>query len=322
MKPREIYLFRWIVIAALADWLITRSLARMAIFMPKSPFILAFYQGLIAAGQFASLLCAILGLFGLGWLAWRLRNHLRGGLSFALLCLVFLSLFFIFQTPEGWLLLAARVLISGIIVWFGIHVWQHRDRLDHKLALMIPVLAVWTGLLYHSLQAFYAVLRLPGPPAHATTLFNIGELLAVLSPIGLWWVYGRQPLGRRSIAIYLIALLPGILYLAAHRLNPSMTGILAVWSTGLTLYLPPLLYAASLWLGTTTILVASRQGNRGGTALLLLVAAGYAPQLSTQIFLALIGLSVLADHWHGEGNPAPPAFRAEKLEATPRYMNG
>lgn len=322
MKPSNVLFFNWIVIAALADWLITRSLARMAIFMPKSPPVLAAYQSLITTGQFASLLCALLGLTGLGWLAWRMRNRRRGVLSITLASLVLLSLIFTLQAPSGWLLLASRAVLSIIIIWLAIDIWNRGDRLDHKIAFMLPVLAVGLGSFYHSIQAFYSVLQLPGPPPHATILFNIGELFAVLSPIGLWWVYGRKALDRRTITIYLVALLPGILYLAGHRMNASMTGILAVWSAGLTLYLPPLLYAISLWLGIATILLSFRQGNPGWIALLLLAAAGYAPQLSTQNFLALIALSLLAGYWHAEGELAPAAYRAKQPDTAARYLAG
>lgn len=316
MKPSSVYFFRWIVFAALADWLITRSLARMAIFMPKSPLILAAYQGLIKAGQFASLLCALLGLFGLGWLAWRLRNRSWGVLSVALASLILLSLVFILEAPNGWLLIASRSFLLAIIILLGFDIWNRCSRLDHKIVILIPVLAVWVGSFYHSIQAFYAILHLPGPPSHVTNLYNLGELLAVLSPIGLWWVFGRKTADRRTIAIYLFALLPGMLFLFAYHLNPSMTGILAVWSTGLTLYLPPLLYAASMWLGTVTILTSAKQGNQAGFALILLIAAGYAPQLSSQIFLALVALSLLANYWQDELNPVRAAFRAEKLPPT------
>ena len=42
---------RWLVWAALADWLVTRTLTRSAIFMPKTPAVIAVYQALTLAGQ-------------------------------------------------------------------------------------------------------------------------------------------------------------------------------------------------------------------------------------------------------------------------------
>ena len=79
-----------------------------------------------------------------------------------------------------------------------------------------------------------------------------------------------------------------------HLVNPAMSGILAIWSTGLTLYLPWPLYAVSLWLVSVAAIVSLRRGDPAGWAILLLVAGGYAPQLSAQLFLSLIALWLLA----------------------------
>jgi hypothetical protein len=90
----------------------------------------------------------------------------------------------------------------------------------------------------------------------------------------------------------LLAALPAIGYSALTLANPSMAGILAIWSTGLTLYLPWPLYALSLWLFGMTFLALRRQNHPAAWALLLLAAGGYAPQLSSQAFFGLIGLSL------------------------------
>ena len=73
-----------------------------------------------------------------------------------------------------------------------------------------------------------------------------------------------------------------------------MAGIMAIWSTGLTMYLPWPLYALSLWLFGATLLALWRQGSPSAWALLLLAAGGYAPQLSSQVFYSLIGLWLLS----------------------------
>lgn len=73
-----------------------------------------------------------------------------------------------------------------------------------------------------------------------------------------------------------------------------MAGILAIWSTGLTLYLPWPVYAFSLWLFAATFLALRRQSHPAAWAMLLLAAGGYAPQLSSQVFYGLIGLSLLS----------------------------
>ena len=292
-------LLGWLVIAALADWLITRGLARMAMFMPKSPPVLAVYRGLVFLGQYASVMCSLLGVVVLGWLAWRLWSSRKVGPGLGLACLSLLNLRLIVAAPDVRLVFIAQLLLLGTIAWFGWNIWNTTQRVDRQVAVLLPVLAVWVGSFTHAWQALYAVLHWPGPPPYLLFLFNLGELLAVLSPIGLWWVFALlQP--NKGGLLYAVALMPAIAFLAAHWLNPSMTAILAIWSTGLTLSFPAPLYAASLWLWGVTILVSLKQNSPPGFALVLLAAAGYAPQLSSQIILSLVGLSLLANSCNGD----------------------
>ncbi len=294
---RENLLLRWLVVASLADWLISRSLARMAIFMPKTSPILAAYQGLTWLGQFASMTCALLGLITLVYLAWRLWKNSRGFACLALICLLGLNLLFLISAPDPMGILISGLLSLAIVAWLGWKIWTNTARLDHRIMVMLPALAIGIGNAIHVWQALFAALKLPGPAPLLTQIFNLGELLAVLSPLGLWWAYGQRKPDRRAIWIYLIASLPAALFLLVHTLNPAMTGILAVWSTGLTLYLPAWLYALSLWLGVAAVVVSRQNDNPAGWALILLASAGYAPQLSSQITLSLIALSLLAGLW-------------------------
>ena len=69
MKRYPVFL-SWLVVAALVDWLITRTLARSAIFVPKSPPVILVYQGFGLLGQLAATLSGLLVLVFLGWIAW------------------------------------------------------------------------------------------------------------------------------------------------------------------------------------------------------------------------------------------------------------
>jgi hypothetical protein len=94
-----------------------------------------------------------------------------------------------------------------------------------------------------------------------------------------------------------------------------MTGIIAIWSMGLTLYLPWPLYALGLWLTGVTVIQAMRQGNAAGWAILLLMAGGYAPQLSVHAFLSLLAQWMLA-------SPLSPPARLRKSRAQRSDENG
>lgn len=94
---------------------------------------------------------------------------------------------------------------------------------------------------------------------------------------------------------------PALAFTGLYLANPALTGTLAVWSTGLTLYLPWPLYTLSLWLAGVTATTALRRKEPAGRAILLLAGGGYAPQLSTQAFLGLIALWLLAGGVKREG---------------------
>ena len=302
MSVREPAFLRWLALAALVDWLVTRTLARAAIFMPKAPPVLAVYRALILGGQVASTLGALLALFGMAWLAWQFWKERKGSLSLAMIGLAVFSLVSLAIPPGGPLQLIAHLLYLIAIVWIVAGTWQ-RIGAAGKIVVLLPALALFTGGLYQASQIVYGVLALPGSPGFALALFNLGELFVILTPIGIWWVYwypryarggGAVSLRRDGISLLLRAAIPAIGFAAFTLANPSMAGILAIWSTGLTLYLPWPVYALSLWLFSATFLALRRQDCPAAWAMLLLAAGGYAPQLSSQVFYGLIGLSLIS----------------------------
>src|SRR3972149_2936689 len=119
MKRYPVFL-SWLVVAALVDWLVTRTLARSAIFMPKSPPVILVYQGFGLLGQLAATVTGLLVLSFLGWIAWRgLRMRGEFVLSTALASLVALSLVFLVFPPSGWLEVSYRLIFMAVIVIIG-----------------------------------------------------------------------------------------------------------------------------------------------------------------------------------------------------------
>jgi hypothetical protein len=281
--------FRWLTVAALADWLITRTVTRTAIFMPKPPPVVAAYQALTLVGQLAFTLTGLLALAAVLWIAWQSRRAVVSPL--VLLCLAILSIASVFVAPGGWLAAGYQLLVMVAVGIVGTCAWQGSGGIKNKIAWSVPALALLLGGLYQLLPALYTALRWPGPPPFTETLFNLGELFVVLTPIVLWWAVGRREAASSS---YGWAAIPALAFAVAYLVNPAMTAIIAIWSTGLTLYLPWPLYAVSLWLGGVVVIASLRRGGHTGPALLLLAAGGYAPQLSTQVFLGLIALWFLA----------------------------
>jgi hypothetical protein len=285
-------LLPWLVFAGLADWLITRTLTRLAIFIPKPEAVLPVYQGLTGAGQLAATLSGLLALVILGGLAWSLR-HTRSGLpaSFILAGALVFSLVFLIVPPSTWSGLVYQGLLFGGVAWLGWRAFSLASKPAAGLAIGLAVLALLSGRIYHALPPAVETLGLTGPAQFATAFFNLGEALAVAAAFTFWFAYGRSAPWR----YWIIALLPVGVFVGLRLANPSMAGILAIWSTGFTLYLPWPVYALGLWLVGVTVMVSRLRGDVAWMALLLLCAGGYAPQLSAHAFFGLIALWLLGD---------------------------
>lgn len=284
-------LFRWLTVAALADWLITRTLTRTAIFMPKPPPIIALYQALTLFGQLAFTLVGLLSLTTAIWITWRLWQKQRlPGLPLVLLILIALSLVGLFVALTGWMVVLQVTLRMIMVLIIG---WDVRLDPRGRVGWIVPALAIWFGELHQWLPAWYTALHWPGPPPLTEQLFNLGELFVVLTPGALWWAagYPRQAtFARRNWW----AVVPALAFVAAHAINPAVTGIITIWSTGLTLYLPWPLYALGLWLAGVLVSESVSRNRPAGWAILLLAAGGYTPQLSTQVLISLTALWLLA----------------------------
>lgn len=292
MKNHLPVFFTWLPLAALADWLIARTLARAFIFMPKSAAFIQIYTSLGVLGQLATSLTGLLAIGTLGWIAWQAlrqgRNWILAGTCLALLLVSLLGLVI---PTAGWLALAFQALLGIAILILLRQVWMRPLSVAFKIAASLVALTLLVTSLFQGLDPVAAVLGLPGSPLSAGLLFNLGELLVLVSILALWWAAARHA----PWLIWLIALLPALAFAVPRLLAPAMTGIMAIWSTGLTLYLPWPAYVAALWLAGVTVLTTLRRGDATGWAVILLAAGGFAPQLSIQAFLGLIALWLLVN---------------------------
>ena len=258
------------------------------------------YQALGIAGQFAAILTSLLVLLCLVWLA-RERFKRTGERLIPAACLAAaaLSLLFMFESPAGWVAVGYHLLLGGIFLGLGGTAWRPSVRTGRALALGVSALALLARELYQAVPPVYQAMRLPGPPGFNQAILMAAELLVLLSVAALWGAYGRTKAWRTWITAALPALGLAVFWLV----NPSMLGILTIWSVGLTLYLPWPVYALALWMAGMLVLKARKDGNPAGWAVLLLLAGGFNPQLSAQALLGVVALWLLA-RTEGEGESA------------------
>ena len=299
-------LWRWLAWAALADWLITRSLTRAAIHMPKPAWLIPGYEGLAWFGQFASTFAALLGFITLGWLVWHTRRSWgEAGLWGSLLAFNAASLLI---APAGLWAVLYHGLLLLILTLILTQAWRNASGWGMRLAATFTAVSLATGALYQLLPALYTAFGWLGPAPFTLELFNLGEASVTLTPFAFWLVARPPSIARRHFAL---ALIPALAFTVAHLANPSMTAILSVWSTGLTLYLPWPLYALSLYAASATVLHALEHDFAFGWALLLVASGGYAPQLGSQIAFALLGMWLLTQ-------PDPAPMREAPMRPTPK----
>lgn len=281
-------------LAALVDWLLTRTLTRLAIFVPKTPTLIDAYTILNFVGQVGSSLAGLLAVVGLGWIIvheWRCSTSLW--LPVLLAAKLGLALVFLIVAPSAWMLITTYLLtlivISLLIRASGTQPTPGDETGPLSIVLAVPALALSLGELFHLIPVLYRLLGWSGPPSFTLALFNLGELFAVLTPLVFWWMWGRAATRGAWLGGFLLALT----YAAIYLTSPAMTGTIVIWSTGMTLYLPWPLYVLSLWLAATTVLACMQRQRVIAVSLLLLAAGGYVPQFSVQIFFSLIALWIL-----------------------------
>ncbi|RMG96639.1 MAG: hypothetical protein D6706_09955 [Chloroflexi bacterium] len=292
--------FKWLALAAIADWFISRTVTRAAIHIPKTSTMITIYAVVNQAGQIIGTFTALLTLALVGWLAWQNRHTLW--LSITLTGLAGLSLLFLVVVPSTRSMLIYQLLAATVTIL----ILKQREEKPKKLwwqwgqlAVFFPATALLAGLLYQLLPNFYATMNWPGPPPLTGTLFHLGELFVIGSVCVWWWMFGRTT----NWQIWVISAVPALFFALSFWHDPAMTGILTIWSTGLTLILPWPVYTVALWLVGVTVLVTWYNQPLIAYAVLLFVAAGYTPQLSTQLFCALLGLWLLRQQmsWSQEG---------------------
>lgn len=283
-------LIRWLAIAALADWLLTRSLSRAAIFIPKSEVWAAASLGLSQVGLWATTLAGLLSFAVLGWVVWReIGGCYRGAaaeacwLAAGLLILLLSSVVLLFVPAAGWAAVLLGLVRTAVIAGLT---WRGRRR----YWVVVTGAALGLGSMYQLLPAWYQALQLPGPSPLSQPLFNLGEACVLAATLALWWRFGR----RSSWKALAFSALPALVFTGMYLSMPAMAGILSIWSVGLTLYLPWPFYALALWAAGSASFHAIGESRPAGWAVLLLAAGGFASQLSTQMLYSLAALWLLA----------------------------
>jgi hypothetical protein len=284
-------LMQWLAVVAVADWIFARTLSRSAIFMPKSPAILAGFQAMLSLGNFAANVTSLLAIAAVAWIAWRSALKGQRGLPIAIVALLTINIGALLFAPSALVTLTYHLIAMAAILMIVSPIVRESKGAAHTVAVLVPAAAIFASELHQAAATLSAVFKLGNPSNLGFAAFNMGEAFVVASGLAFgWWMRPRR--GERWI--WAVAALPAVAFASFYLGAPSISNVITIWSLGLTLFLPWPLYALSLWAITAATLTGLKRRHPVGLAIPILVAGGFASRLSTQLFLSLIALYLLA----------------------------
>jgi len=290
-----------LVLAVLGETTLLRVVTRIGVHLPKDAAVSGLFEAASFFGSlafnFASLLAIALAVLMLSSLTQRMDNWVSrvivGFLSLAMLSGLALTLTTGAPVADA-LFGVAAVTLVGVI---GL-VLARESGLSAAArgALALMVLAYFCYQYYALSHLFYRILDYSSLPPLSIEILQLGEVLVVAAAVAAFWAWGLPH--RRSLGSGGIVLVAGILgALALAALSPvSTTAILALWTTGLSLFLPFPIYLLALALYLLTLVGCWRSGAASATAagLLLVLLAGYMAEATYQHLLLILAVVLLS----------------------------
>ncbi len=287
--------------AVLAETLLLRLVTRVGVHVPKGEGVADAFQAASFLGSlafnFASLLAIVLAVLILAAMVRQMDSSLGrvtlAGLSLAMLSGLALSL--VMDAPAADALFGVAIALLVGAVGLGL-VGRQGSSLSVRLALALVVAAYLSYQYYVLAHLFYRILDYGAVPPLSITVLRLGEAQAVAAAAAAFWAWGLPRLRWLGTA-GLAAVAAALLALTLAGLSPVSTmAILALWTTGLSLFLPFPVYLVALALYLLTVVACWRSDDGFWTAagLLLVLLAGYMPEATYQHLLILLGVAFLS----------------------------
>ena len=167
---------------------------------------------------------------------------------------------------------------------------------------------------YYSLSHIaYRLLDYAELPPLGIDVLRWGEVLVVLAGAAVFWAWG-SPRWRLAGRVGIAAVVGFVAVVGLSTMTPSSTtSILALWTTGMSFFLPSPVYLLSLALYLVTVVACFRDKDAFwlGTGLLLLLVAGYMPEATYHHLLVILGVGFLTGAFNiAEESAVSPADSA------------
>ena len=289
----------WVLVASVAtEVLLLRTFFRVGIFIPKQDVFRVVNDVLVMVGTFAFNLSTVLTLSSLGWLSVTALRSGRGATGLAIGSFVALSLLAAAGAATGPLVPPMFAAATVLVTWPNVRrsrVWGVRglgdrgnaERLGIGLTATVFLLSAYSGVA-SSMRA--SALGSP-PGVVAAQLF--GELLIVA--VSIPFLVARRREGPIPTHAAILGALPALVVASVWQANGAIAGILALWATGLRLYLPVWAYVVAVWALATTVMARRGDGSSRAAGLVLLACAGFLLESTYSMSVALLALILLCD---------------------------
>ncbi len=305
-----------LIAAVLAETLLLRIVVRVGVHVPKHAVFTGLFEAASTLGSvafnFASVLALVLLTLVLTFVIASKRTRAFSPLIAMLSVALFLGLFLtlVTDTPEADALFgvsAALLAVTTLIV--AVRTGDLTPSITIALGLMV---AAYLSYEYYTLSyVFYRILDYATLPPLSLDALRLGEALAMVAAGTVFLAWGLPrwgKIGRAGAAVVAVV----ILALTAAGLSPVSTmAILALWTAGVSLFLPFPIYllALALFLLTMVACLRDRDAYLIAAGLLLVLLAGYMAESTYQHLLFLLGIfflsGIVSDEGAPSANPAP-----------------
>lgn len=286
---------------AVSEMLLLRVVTRVGVHLPKDDAVrsgmhLASSLGSLAFNSASILAIALVALMLVVIIRQLEDLVVRGG--FALLSAGMLwSLGASLTTSSSTADALFGLTMTLLVVLIGLVLMTRKRVAPTALLAVGLIVAAYLGYQYYALgHLAYRILDQAAVPPLSVAVLRLGEAMVVLAGGAVFWAWGLprwRHVGRMGVAG--VALV--VFVVAASSYAPaSTTSILALWTTGVSLYLPLPVYLASLTLYLLTIAACwrSEDGFWTGAGLVLILLAGYMPEATYYHLLLLLGVTFVS----------------------------
>ena len=201
----------------------------------------------------------------------------------------------VFTTPEAVLLMAQNIVTLIVITLLALRVTKKAaTKMMHIVAAMF-IFAYFATFWFGVAPVFFAI---GGPkPAFLVEIFNLGEVLAIVNVLPLYFIFRGLGREKHSRGLELgLSSIPAILFMGAYLANPVLTSLFSTWVFGYTLFLPFPIYAAALWLYANTIIRMLKVKEEVVYGLLFIFLAGRNLQSVYLTLIAILGISLIISY--------------------------